>query len=135
MVVQPKDQIYMRKRKKKETIQWVTVYLTGISDFRDEVKERMEGSELKFMPGFVETQAAGITHDLYWVDATTNLRQLKEAIGAKLIWKYRLRFFSTLEDFIRSQASAESELTDRERLMILKMSQAEKGFNRPSEAA
>ena len=63
------------------------------------------------------------------------MRALKEAIGAKLIWKYRMRFFSTLEDFMRSQAKAESELTDRERLMIMKMSQAEQGFARPSEAA
>jgi len=126
----------MSRKKKKETIQWVTVYLTGNEDFREEVREVLDKSELKFMPGFVETQPKGVTHDLYWIDSRTELRQLKEAIGGKLIWKYRLRFYCKLEDFLSaSTPRADTGFSDRERTMISEMNRIEKGFPSSSEAA
>ena len=126
----------MGRKKKKETIQWVTLYLTGNEDFRKEVREAMDRTELKFMPGFVETQPTGVTHDLYWVDALTPLRQLKEAIGAKLIWKYRLKFYCSLEDYMKASApSEESGFNEGERRLISEMNRLEKGFSSTSEAA
>jgi hypothetical protein len=59
---------------------------------------------------------------LYWIDERTDLHTFKETIGGKLIWKYRLRFYQTLESFIASQeARKENEFSEREREMIAEM--------------
>ena len=51
----------------------------------------------------------GDAHDLYWIDDETDLRTFKEAIGSKLIWKYRLQFFNTLESFIEAQNAKKND--------------------------
>ena len=90
---------------------WITIYITGESDFRDEVKKKLEHANLDFMPGYVENSTSVNTHDLYWMDDQTDLRSFKEAIGSKLIWKYRLRFYNTLESFIESQSAKRNDTT------------------------
>ncbi len=79
---------------------WSTIYITGRSDFRSEVRKKLEHADQRFMPGYIENSSDLDTHDLYWLDGRTDLRSFKLAIGAKLIWKYRLRFFTTLEEFL-----------------------------------
>lgn len=37
---------------------------------------------------------------MYWLPDTLVLRRLKEAIGSKLIFKYRLRFINNLNDHL-----------------------------------
>lgn len=78
---------------------WKTIYLKGKGEFKEEVLKKLEQSNLKFMPGYME--GAG-NYDLYWLDEAHTLRDFKKAITGKLIWKYRLRFFDTLEAFIES---------------------------------
>src|SRR5688572_10076593 len=83
---------------------WTTLYITGKSDFREEVRDKLNGSDLDIMPGYTgDLTSPQDIHDLYWIDEKVKLRELKEAIGSKLIWKYRLRFFPSLEDFIEAQ--------------------------------
>jgi hypothetical protein len=82
---------------------WTTLYITGKSDFREEVREKLEGSRLDVMPGSTGGTFTVDVHDLYWIDETLDIRDLKEAIGSKLIWKYRLRFYTSLEEFIEAQ--------------------------------
>ena len=77
---------------------WTTIYITGNPDFKEEVAKKLENSDLKYMPGNIG--AIEGSDDLYWLDATTALREFKEAIGGKLIWKHRLRFFPSLESFL-----------------------------------
>jgi hypothetical protein len=73
----------------------------------------------------METTPGQEPSDLYWLDGTISLKQLKARIGAKLIWKHRLRFYTTLEDFMASrQAPAETGFTVREREMITEMREA-----------
>jgi hypothetical protein len=99
---------------------WNTIYITGRSDFRDDVRKRLEHSDLNFMPGY--TAGSQVTSDLYWLDEKVDLRSFKEAIGSKLIFKYRLRFYNNLEEFIQSQNAEKSfELTAEERDIISKM--------------
>lgn len=93
----------------KYNMNWVTIYITGQSDFREEVKKKLEHADVNFMPGYVENSSSEYTHDLYWIDDQTKLRSFKEAIGSKLIWKYRLRFYNTLESFIESQNSKKND--------------------------
>lgn len=102
---------------------WITIYITGKSDFREEVKKKLEHADLNFMPGYVETSTSVNEHDLYWIDDQTDVRCLKEAIGSKLVWKYRLQFYSTLESFIESQNTKknDSSFTPEELNLIAEM--------------
>jgi hypothetical protein len=84
---------------------WTTIYITGKQDFREEVRKKLEHVDLKFMPGYLGSSPQTSVDDLYWLDSDTTLRTFKEAIGGKLIWKYRLRFFSGLEEFLEYQES------------------------------
>jgi len=82
---------------------WTIVYITGRPEFQAEVRKKLEHSDLKFMPGYVDNSIAAVTHDLYWLSDDTDLREMKEAVGSKLVWKYRLKFYGSLEAFIQSQ--------------------------------
>ncbi len=101
---------------------WTTVYISGKTDFRQEFKRKLEHSSIPHMPGYIEPYPGQKPCDLYWLDGTVTMRKLKERIGGKLIWKHRLRFFSSLEEFMAfQQAPAESGFTYREREMISEM--------------
>lgn len=83
---------------------WTTLYITGKGDFREEIREKLDDSNLDVMPGYTGTfSLADETHDLFWVDEDIKLRAFKEAIGSKLIWKYRLKFYPNLEAFTAAQ--------------------------------
>ena len=98
---------------------WITVYVTGKSDFGEEVLKKLESSNVNYMPGYTGTSSEMDTHDLYWLDENVDLRTFKEAIGSKLIWKYRLNFFTSLEAFIESQKNKrkEQDVTELDELM------------------
>lgn len=99
---------------------WITLYITGKSDFREEVRERLEESGLDVMPGYTGMLPDGAeVHDLYWIDEKTDLRQIKQAIGAKLIWKYRLNFYPSLEAFIEAQNRNKTVGLSAEELALL----------------
>jgi hypothetical protein len=101
---------------------WVTIYIAGKTDFRQEVRRKLEHSSIPHMPGYMEPNPGQEPADLYWLDGTVTVKKLKERIGAKLIWKHRLRFYTSLEDFMASrQAPAETGFTAREREMITEM--------------
>jgi hypothetical protein len=104
---------------------WVTIYITGKGDFHEEVGEKLEDSNLNFMPGYTggSTVEGELFSDLYWVDEKLKLRDLKEAIGSKLIWKYRLNFYTSLESFIESQNKKKttSDFTAEERALLAEM--------------
>jgi hypothetical protein len=105
---------------------WTTLYITGKHDFRPEVRRKLEGSKVDFMPGYIEASSIGPVYDLHWISETTDLREVKEAIGSKLIWKYRLKFYSNLEDFIqtRSRGGDTMTLTPEEQNMVEAMRKA-----------
>ena len=106
---------------------WITIYITGKTDFREEVLKKLEGSDVNFMPGYTGASSDMDTHELYWLDEKVDLRTFKEAIGSKLIFKYRLNFFTSLEAFIESQNNKKkvSELTPEENDLLLKMQDSE----------
>jgi len=97
---------------------WNTIYITGKSGFKEEVSKSLEDSD-SVMPG-----STGNDHDvsLFWIDDTLPLRDLKKEIGSKIVFKYRLRFFSSLEELQRQQEKNTS-LTPREEAMIREMNE------------
>lgn len=101
---------------------WITVYITGKADFREEVRKKLESSDINFMPGYTGASSDMDTHDLYWLDDKVDLRQLKQAIGSKLVWKHRLNFYTSLEAFIEAQnKKRETEETAEQASLFLKM--------------
>lgn len=107
---------------------WITIYITGKDDFRDDVREKLDGSDLRLMPGYIGgTPAGGVFADMYWIDEKIQIRQVKDAIGSKLIWKYRLRFYASLEEFIESQNPKKetTELTPEENALLAEMQASE----------
>ncbi|HYG03086.1 MAG TPA: hypothetical protein VD927_11625 [Chryseosolibacter sp.] len=99
---------------------WTTLYITGKGDFREEIREKLEDSDLDVMPGYTGTYSlTDETHDLFWVDDEIKLRALKEAIGSKFIWKYRLQFYSSLEAFTESQNKKSSANFSEEELHLM----------------
>jgi hypothetical protein len=102
---------------------WTTIYITGKLDFQEEVRRKLEHSRLNLMPGYIDNSTTRVMHDLYWLDEKTDVRALKEAVGSKTIWKYRLRFYTTLETFLQAQDAERnsSDLTKEDFDMIASM--------------
>lgn|SRR5690606_23310452 len=91
---------------------WTTLYITGRADFRGDVLKKLEGSKLEFMPGYLGRSSEDGFHDLYWISDAHSMREIKEAVGSKLIWKYRLRFFRELEEFLQEITPVKSDEDD-----------------------
>lgn len=100
---------------------WTTFYISGNTDFRAEVRRKLQHSDLQYMPGFIESPSGEAPCDLYWVEAAVPLRSFKETIGGKLIWKHRLHFFTSLETFQASREKTESPYSSRDREMMKEM--------------
>jgi hypothetical protein len=97
---------------------WKTVYIVGKGKFYDDVIRQLDRSGLEIMSGY-HTKQSGELHELFWVPETMTIREFKEGIGAKTIFKYRLRFFESLEQFIETINS--TEFTEDEKRRVQKM--------------
>jgi hypothetical protein len=58
-----------------KTMNWTTIYITGRPGFQAEVRKKLEHSSLDFMRGYVDNATAIVTHDLYWLNDQTELRE------------------------------------------------------------
>jgi len=101
---------------------WVTIYIAGKAGFEKEVTEQLEKSPLRFMPGTLG-EDRGVS--LFWLPEEVSLRELKKAIGSKVVFKYRLKFSTNLE-IIKSEQTEPERLSVREEAMIREMSDWEK---------
>lgn len=63
---------------------------------------------------------------MYWLPDTLVLRRLKEAIGSKLIFKYRLRFINNLNDHLQDDHEPSDEFSFSEHALVNKMLQYDK---------
>lgn len=97
---------------------WKTVYIVGRDKFNDEVIRHLERSGIDFMAGY-DGPPSGQDHELFWIPEDMSIRTFKEAIGAKTVFKHRLRFFSSLEEFIETINS--TDFTDDERRRVERM--------------
>lgn len=97
---------------------WNTIYITGKPGFKEEVSKSLEDSE-SVMPGSIGNDQ---NVSLFWIDDTLPLRDFKKAIGSKIVFKYRLQFFNSLEELQRQQGKNTS-LTPREKAMIREMNE------------
>jgi len=97
---------------------WTTLYIGGRTDFREEVLRKLENSRIDFMPGYMEGNYGRQVCELYWIDETLSLRDFKDAIGGKLIWKYRLRFYTKLEEATTISDHSDMNFTPEEQSIL-----------------
>lgn len=94
---------------------WTTIYIRGRTGFEEEVIERLED---KWMNGSAE-----IGHGLimFWMKELSELRGLKKAIGSRTILKYRLHFYTDLDEYIKSTSDRDKGFTESEAAIIHSM--------------
>lgn len=99
---------------------WNTIYITANADFWEDVNEKLSGSDVHHMVGSMEHLPDGTCRGLYWLAETESVDNFKHAIGAKLIWKYRLRFEAEQEttDTKNKNSALKERFTERERSLI-----------------
>lgn len=101
---------------------WNTIYITGKSGFWADVNDRLSGADVMHMVGSLEHLPEDVCRGVYWLADNETLEDFKYAIGAKLIWRYRLRFTNDAEAEISTvRKRAPERFTERERKLIQKM--------------
>src|SRR5688572_10913997 len=98
---------------------WVTVYMRGRKGFRREVLAKLERT---WLPGSHEANKDLL---MFWIEDISKLRSLKMTIGSKLIFKYRLHFFTDLDSNLKAEKSPSSEFSTMETEMMTQMVQWE----------
>lgn len=113
----------VEKLDNRELMDWNNIYIVGNHGFKKDVARKLEHSEINFMPGYLGNDYGATDYDMYWVDKLVDLRSFKEAVGAKYIWRYRIRFYNTLEKFLASQGTQTSNttFTDHDNALIEEM--------------
>lgn len=111
-------------------MRWSTIYISGKKGFQKEVIDELSNSNFSFMEGSMDER--GLL--LIWVKENSALQELKKAITAKIVFKYRLQFFSTLEEFDQSGVKNNIlKFTPAEEAMVRKMHEWEENqFSRHS---
>jgi hypothetical protein len=111
--------INLRANQNANRMSWVTVYMRGRKGFRKEILAKLERT---WLPG-----SHGENNDLlmFWIEEASRLRSLKMAIGSKLIFKYRLRFFTDLDSDLKAEKRQSSEFSTMETEMMTRMVQWE----------
>lgn len=122
-----KEELHLTTEEKlgSKKMDWTTLYITGEEGFKEEVAKRLDGSDLDFMPGYLGNPSDS-DHDMYWVDKQVDIRAFKLAIGAKTIWKYRVRVYTSLEAFVNSQNEDKTSLTENDLALIQEMRKLKK---------
>lgn len=84
---------------------WVTVYIRGKTGFKPEVLRELDHARVDVLPGFANERGVA----LYWIPENLSLREFKKAIGAKTIFKHRLRFYLTVEEFVENKFNSRAQ--------------------------
>ena len=93
-----------------------TIYVVGNPGFLELHRKHLDDNS-KFLRGQVTVEIPEKEVQLFWVHKKSGLKELKRAIGADLIWKYRLRFYFNLEDFTPAEDEKDELSADEKALM------------------
>lgn len=118
-----KEELHLGAVEKLEQKQmdWITVYITGKPGFKEEVAKRLYHSHIDYMPGYIGSSSESTDHDMYWIDRNLDDRAFKLAISAKTIWKYRIRVYKSLEEFVAAQNKETTSFTAHDLELIEEM--------------
>jgi len=97
-------------------MRWTTIYIKGKSGFKALVLVKLKGVILH--------GSSQPDHDvlMVWAEGSKTLRALKLLIGADVIFRYRLQFFTDLNGHLETKSIKDSQpLSSREREMLQEM--------------
>lgn len=83
---------------------WMPVYIHGREGFEIALERHLAQSGYRHLPGASEEECLY----LCWIEEGTPIRDLKEVIGARLVLKYRLYFFTSIDDYRAFESCNES---------------------------
>lgn len=95
-----------------------TIYIKGIKKYKESLIRGLNKSDLREGKDFIQG-LAGKDHALYWINDNLDLRIFKLAIGAKYVWKHRMKFYNTIEEMnpvVVDETLSESEIKLMERV-------------------
>jgi len=92
-----------------------TVYIKGRDKYKKAVRKALDKSKLEEGDHYIEGRNSLHETALYWITSRITLKEFKQAIGAKTVWEYRLRFIEDVEELIVKESK---ELTDKERELL-----------------
>ncbi len=99
-----------------------TVYIIGNEGFIEPLNKELDDNSV-FIRGQADVNVPGKQVQLYWIRNRSALREFKRAIGADLIWKYRLNFVFDLDKLVSEEAEKE-EWTAEEKALLKKVRMA-----------
>ncbi len=99
-----------------------TVYIIGNKGFIELLNKELHDNSV-FIRGQADVNIPGKEVQLYWIRNRNMLRDFKRAIGADLIWKYRLNFMFDLEKLAVEQNNS-IEWTAEEKALMKKVRMA-----------
>ncbi len=91
-----------------------TIYIQGRDKKKKAVRKALLKSELVEGDHYIEGNHTG-EFLLYWITSRITLKEFKIAIGSKIVWKYRLEFYESVES---TMPKKKDELTDEDWLII-----------------
>ncbi|MBX2916391.1 MAG: hypothetical protein KF856_14070 [Cyclobacteriaceae bacterium] len=99
---------------------WSTLYISGKPGFKEAILDKLSHPGRFYLPGSFDTE-----HELllYWIDSNVPLRNFKNEIGSKLIFKYRLRFHAVVPE-----ESTDTRLSVQEKALVKKMAEWEEHY-------
>ena len=92
-----------------------TVYIKGKEGYKRKVQKAIRHSKLEEGDHYITGENTFHNTLLYWRTSRITLKEFKKAIGAELIWKYRLQFIEDVDALIEKQAN---ELTKKEKDLL-----------------
>ena len=92
------------------------VYIIGNAGFAELVNKELHDNSL-YIRGQATVEVPDKEVQLYWISNRKMLREFKKAIGADLVWKYRLNFYFDLEKFTQDATTDEEWSADEKALM------------------
>ncbi len=101
---------------------WSTIYIQGRTGFKKAVEEKIKSS---WLHGYPETELELM---MYWQREESTLRNFKMAIGSKLIFKYRLQFFSSVDEYLQlHKKKPDTGFSKQENQLVRKMVKWQQG--------
>ena len=95
-----------------------TIYIKGINKYKSKLRKALYKSSLIEGDHYIEGNSGNNDYILYWITSRITIKEFKKAIGANIIWKYRLRFYKTPDEINKKTCS--TEFSEEEKNLILK---------------
>lgn len=83
------------------------IFIKGITHYKKYIRKALSKSKLVEGIDYIEGYASN-EYALYWIKDTLTLKEFKRSIGAKYVWRHRIRFFESEEEMNKKKEIKEN---------------------------